>query len=311
MMGNLKSQKAVTESRPEGLLTFYLKALLKDKTAIFGMVIVVAFIGFSIIQGVLEFLSTTLSNPGLAYILLPHNPFGIDLSKKLLPPSRTYLFGTNGLGEGILSRILYAMPRDAFISVIIVFISIFIGAGLGIVAGFRGKTVDEIIMRVTDSFLAVPALILVIAISVVLNTSFTGALLGLLIVWWPVYTRFFRAETLKIKNLDYVQASKLSNISKWNLFYRYLFLNSVDPVIAYAPLDVGNVILTYSTLAFLGIGLTPPIPELGAMAANGVGALPTAWWWAMFPGLVILVIVIGFVLVGDRLQDIIANRINY
>ncbi len=311
MIGHLNSEKTVKLDRPQSLLTFYLKALIKEKTAVIGLVIIVAFLGWSLAQGILEFLSNLTSNPGLAYIMLPHDPFQINLSLKLMPPSRSYLFGTNGLGEGVLSRLLYAMPRDAMIAVIIVLVSLFIGAALGIIAGYRGKTLDEVIMRFADSFLAVPALILVIAISVVLNASFTGAVMGLLIVWWPVYTRFFRAETLKIRNLDYVQASKLNNISKWRLFYRYLFLNSVDPVIAYAPLDFGNVILTYSTLAFLGIGLTPPIPELGAMAADGVGALPTAWWWAVFPGLVILIIVIGFVLVGDRLQDIIANRIDY
>lgn len=303
--------KIAVEQKGQNFFFFYFKGLIRDKTSLVGIVIIIAFLGWSLVQGTLEFLSSLTNNPGLGYLLLPHNPFQINLSVKLLPPNREFLFGTNGLGEDILSRILYALPRDAMISIIIVVISIIIGALLGIVSGYFGKAIDEVIMRITDAFLAVPALILVVAITVILNTSFTGAIVGLLIVWWPVYARFFRAETMKIKNLDFVQASKLNNISKWTLFYRYLFLNSVDPVIAYASLDFGNVILTYATLTFLGIGLTPPIPELGEMAANGVGALPTAWWWAVFPGLIILVIVIGFVLVGDRMQDIISNRVNY
>lgn len=120
-----------------------------------------------------------------------------------------------------------------------------------------------------------------------------------------------QAQTLQVKARDYVESAKLYNVKPWALFFRYLFLNSVDPVIAYAALDFGNVILTYSTLAFLGIGITTPIPELGSMASNGLGYLPGDWWYSLFPGLAILIIVVGFVLVGDRFQDVINNRIEY
>lgn len=289
-------------------LVEYVKLLIKDPSAIIGLIIVVAFLGWSLIQGTLELLFGT---SGLGIALLPHNPFLYNLSVKLEPPSTTYLFGTNTYGEDILSRMLYAMPRDAFISVIVVLSAIIIGGVIGVISGYRGKYTDEIAMRFTDAFLSLPALILVIALSVLLNETITGVVLALVVVWWPIYARFFRAQTLKIKNLDYVKASKLNRVSFMRLFFRYLFTNSLDPVIAYAALDFGNVILTYSTLAFLGIGLEPPIPELGAMASNGVGTLPTGWWYAIFPGLAILIIVIGFVLVGDRMQDIISNRINY
>ncbi len=118
---------------------------------------------------------------------------------------------------------------------------------------------------------------LVIAISIPLKASFSSVLIGLTIVWWPTYARFFRAQTLQVKARDYVESAKLYNVKPWALFFRYLFLNSVDPVIAYAALDFGNVILTYSTLAFLGIGITTPIPELGSMASNGLGYLPGDW----------------------------------
>ena len=267
-----------------------------------------AFLGWSVIQGILEMLFGT---SGLAVALLPHNPFNYNLVVGLHGPNLTYLFGTNANGEDILSRMLYAMPRDAFISLAVVLSAVLFGGILGIIAGYRGKYTDEIIMRFTDAFLSLPALILVLALSVLFNETLSGVILALIIVWWPIYARFFRAQTLKIKNMDYVQASKLNSISFLKFFFTYLFVNSIDPVIAYAALDFGNVILTYSTLAFLGIGLEPPIPELGSMAANGVGTLPTGWWYAVFPGLAILIIVIGFVLVGDRMQDIISNRINY
>lgn len=290
---------------------FLLKMIFKDKTGFVGLVIVSLFFGWSLIEGVLQIYASVTSQPNIGIMLLPHNPFLLNLSLSEIPPSHSYLLGTDANGEDIFSRILYSLPRDALISLIVVLSAIVIGSLLGIVSGYMGKMTDEVIMRVTDAFLAVPALILVIAISVVLGGSYTGAIIGLMVVWWPVYARLFRAQTLKIKNLDFVQATKINNVSRFRLFFRYLFLNDTDPIIAYAALDFGQVILTYSVLAFLGIGLTPPIPELGSMSANGVAALPTAWWWAIFPGFAILILVIGFVLLGDRLQDIISNRINY
>ncbi len=298
----------VGSSRGSNRFTQYLKMMIKDPAAILGLIIVIAFLGWSVIQGILEML---FGQSGLAIALLPHNPFQYNLAMALHPPTHSYLFGTNTYGEDILSRMLYAMPRDAFVSILVVLSGIFFGGIIGVISGYRGKLTDDVAMRVTDAFLSLPALILVIAISVLLGETLTGLILALVLVWWPIYARFFRAETLKIKNLDYVQASKLNKVSFFRLFFKYLFINSIDPVIAYAALDFGNVILTYSTLAFLGIGLEPPIPELGSMASNGVGTLPTGWWYAIFPGLAILIIVIGFVLVGDRMQDIISNRINY
>ncbi len=292
----------------------YLKLFSRDITGLIGLIIVGFFLIWTLVQGILEWLSGVLSTPSLAYILLPSNPFQINpfmALHKPIPDKLAYIFGTNNLGESILSRILYAMPRDGLVSTVVVLSAISIGAITGIISGYHGKLLNEGIMRLTDVFLALPALVLIILISVILHASFLGALLGLMVVWWPIYTRFFRAETIKIKNLDFMKAAELNRISKTKLFFKYLFLNDIDPVIAYAALDFGNVILTYSTLAFLGIGLTPPIPELGSMASNGAGALPTAWWWAIFPGVAILVIVIGFVFVGDRLQDMISNRINY
>jgi peptide/nickel transport system permease protein len=297
-----------TSSRNSNRALQYMRLLVKDPAAIIGLVIVFVFLGWAVVQGFLELL---YGQSGPAVALLPHNPFTYNLQINLHPPDHSYIFGTNTYGEDILSRMLYAMPRDAFISVLVVLSGVLIGGLIGVISGYRGKLTDDIAMRVTDAFLSLPALILVIAISVLLGETLTGLILALVVVWWPIYARFFRAETLKIKNLDYVQASKLNKVSFFRLFFKYLFINSIDPVIAYAALDFGNVILTYSTLAFLGIGLEPPIPELGSMASSGVGTLPTGWWYAIFPGLAILIIVIGFVLVGDRMQDIISNRINY
>ena len=292
----------------------FLKLMSKDKSAIIGMVIVVAFLGWSAIQGFLEYMSSFPKYANWGYMLLPSSPYHTVLADRLLPPSTksvAFWFGTNFEGESIISRMLYAMPRDAFVSVVVVLSAIVIGAVLGISAAYRGGWLETIIMRLTDSFLAIPALILVIAISIPLRATYFGVILGLSIVWWPTYTRFFRGQVLRLKNMDFVEAAKINNVKTHNFFIKYLFLNSVDPIIAYAALDFGNVILTYSTLAFLGIGLSIPIPELGAMASNGLGYLPADWWYSFFPGIAILIIVIGFVLVGDRYQDLINNRIDY
>ncbi len=292
----------------------YLNQFIRDKSAILGIIIVGWFLIWSAIQGLLEEIASYTGDSKIGYLLLPSDPFKVSFVNSLEAPSThslALIFGTNFLGESIISRMLYSMPRDALVALVVVFSAIIIGSLLGIISGYKGGWVENIIMRLTDSFLSIPALILVIAISIPLKAGYDAVIIALSIVWWPTYARFFRGQTLKIKNMDYMQAAKINGVKKISLFVKYLFLNSIDPVIAYAALDFGNVILTYATLAFLGIGLTIPIPELGAMASNGLGYLPADWWYSVFPSVAILIIVAGFVLVGDRYQDIINNRIDY
>jgi peptide/nickel transport system permease protein len=306
--------KSAFESPNEFKRVGYLGQFIKDKSAIIGLVIAGWFLIWSFIQGMLEEIASVTSDSKIGYLLLPSNPYKVNFAASLEGPSThslAMIFGTNALGESILSRMLYSMPRDAMVALIVVFSAIIIGSLLGIISGYMGGWIENIIMRLTDSFLSIPALILVIAISIPLKAGFDAVIIALSIVWWPTYARFFRGQTLKIKNMDYMQAAKINGVKKSSIFFRYLFLNSIDPVIAYAALDFGNVILTYATLAFLGIGLTIPIPELGAMASNGLEYLPSDWWYSVFPSVIILIIVAGFVLVGDRYQDLINNRIDY
>ncbi|WP_069283485.1 MULTISPECIES: ABC transporter permease [Sulfolobaceae] len=288
-----------------------LKLIVKDPSGLLGLLIVLVFISWSLIQGIIELISQYTRNPRLGYLLLPHNPFAVNPSEALHPPNINYIMGTNGAGEDVFSRILYALPRDALVAIVVVFSSILVGGIIGIIAGYIGGVVDEVFMRITDAFLSLPPLILVIAISVPLKASYLGVILGLSLVWWPTYARLFRAQTLEVKNTDYIISTTIYKVSRFRLFYKYIFLNVIDPIIAYATLDFGNVILTYSTLAFIGIGITPPIPELGEMASNGLSGLPEAWWWPLFPGLTILLIVIGFSLLGDRIQEIIMGEVMY
>jgi peptide/nickel transport system permease protein len=288
----------------------WIRLIAKDPAGLLGLVIVTLFILWSIIQGTLELLAGYLHDPRLAYILLPHNPYAFG--PPLHPPSLTYPFGTNGNGQDILSRILYSIPYSAaYPAFIVVLSAILIGAVLGISAGYLGGWWDEVLMRITDAFLSIPAIVLAIVVAVLLKASFIGMIYSFIIVWWPIYARLFRAETLRVKAMDYVAAAQLYGVSPLRLFFKYLFINTIDPIIAYAMLDFGNVILAASILNFIGVGLQPGLPILGEMASDGLSGLPLAWWWAIFPSVTILIIALGFVLLGDRLQDIIGGRAAY
>lgn len=285
---------------------------LKSKVALIALVIIFAYYTWSIFEGLLQYAAQQIFAFKLEYEFLPYNPLQLNFTTSLLPPSPHHPFGTNYNGEDILSRILYAAPSDALISTVVVLTSIVIGGIVGMIAGYFGGTVDEILMRITDLFLALPGLILVIAVAVLLGESFTSAIIGLLIPWWATYARLFRSQTLIVKNMGYVEVSKLYGFRSFKIIFKHVAHNVIDPIIAYAALDFGNVILTYASLTFLGIGLRGVNqPEWGAMVSDGLQYLPQAWWWPLFPSLVILIIVASFVILGDRLQDVIAGRVVY
>jgi len=291
----------------------WIKLISKDPAGLLGLIIVTAFILWSIIQGTLELLASYLKDPGLGWLLLPYNPFAQNLAGAFQLPSWVHLMGTDYMGRDLLSEVLYSIPYSAaYPAFLVVLSAILIGAVLGISAGYLGGWWDEVLMRVTDAFLSIPAIILAIAISVLLKASFTGMIYSFIIVWWPIYARLFRAETLRVKAMDYIAAAQLYGVSPLRLFFKYLFINTIDPIIAYAMLDFGNVILAASILNFIGVGLQPGLPILGEMASEGVSwGFPRYWWWALFPSITILIIALGFVLLGDRLQDIIGGRAAY
>lgn len=310
---------AVVERREEEAVQsgyrFYLRFLLKDRVAAASLVIIALFTAWSLVEGILQYVGFATRHVSLGWILLPSNPIALNFAQSLRPPSLShfpaYIFGTNFSGQSILSRLLYAAPKDAFAAYIVVFSGIAIGMVVGTFAGYFGGWADEVLMRLTDAFLAFPGLVLAIALSVLMGSGFNSVLISLILIWWPTYARFFRAQALSIKSRGFIEAAKLSGQNSFMIILRHIFPNSVDPVIAYAALDFGNVILTYSTLAFLGIGIEPPYPEWGSMASDGIPYFPQDWWWSIIPGAVILVIVVCFTLIGDRLQDIIGGRITY
>ncbi len=311
MTETAKENKKDVKEEPTSGIKFYFHAIRRDKLGFLGLIIVLFFFGWSILEGALQLIGGYIHRESLGWALLPSDPLKPSLFNAFHPPalSWTYLLGANAEGESILSRIFYAMPRDALVSVVVVLLAVAVGMLIGVIAGYVGGIVDDLLMRLTDAILAFPAIILVIAVAEILKGNFNAVIVGLSLVWWPTYARLFRAQTLKIKEMDYITAAKLYSVSKVKFFFKYLVLNTIDPIIAYSALDFGNVILAYSTLAFFGIGVTVNIPELGEMASDGLSGLPLYWWWPIFPSLTILIIVLGFVLLGDRLQDIIQGRL--
>jgi len=290
--------------------SYMYRILVKDKPAFGGFIIILAFLGWSIFEGALQIVDS-VSNTNYATMVLGGNPLLLDFSHSLVPPSTSsfgLLFGTDYYGHSILLSILYAAPRDAGAGVLVVVSGIVIGMLLGTSAAYLGGWAEIVFMRLTDAFLSVPALVLAIAVSIMVGTGFASVLIALTVVWWPTYARFFRGQALSLKGRSFVAAARLCGTGFLRVMFRHIIPNSLDPIIAYAALDFGNVVLWYSSLAFIGIGVQPPIPEWGEMASAGLEYLPATWWWSFFPCVVILAIVISFTLVGDRLQDVISGR---
>ena len=296
-------------------IRFYLRQIWKDKLAFVGLVIVAGFLIWGVVEAAMQEIAILTRNASYGWLLLPSIPVlrGTITQNVPQPPNWTLagLFGTDSRGLSILSQILYAAPHDVEAAVVVVFVGISVGMLVGIGAGYFGGLVDEVLMRLTDAFLAIPGLVLAIAITVLLGSAFQSAMIALIIVWWPTYARFFRGEALALKNRSFVEAAKLSGVSSTRILFRHIFPNSIDPIIAYATLDFGTVILTFSTLAFLGIGVDYNYPEWGAMSSLGLGYLQVYWWWSIVPGLVILLVVVGFTLLGDKLQDLVGGRTTY
>jgi peptide/nickel transport system permease protein len=303
---------------------FYVRFISKDIPALVGAAMIAVFLGFGLIEGIMQTIGNLLHKPQYGYMLLPANPLAFNFANSYIPPcgwgsssscfSAKYFLGTNNEGQSILARLLYATPHDALACVLVVSVGVTIGMLVGTTAGYFGGWVDEVLMRLTDTFLALPGLILAIAIAVLLSgliDSYTAALISLLIIWWPTYARFFKGQTVAIKNRGYIEAAKLGGVNPLKILVKHIFPNAIDPVIAYATLDFGSVILIFATLAFLGVGVVFGYPEWGNEAAVGLQFFPEYWWLAIIPSLLIMAVVIAFTLVGDRLQDLIGGRTTY
>lgn len=286
-----------------------IRRLASRTSSLIGLTIVFAFYGWSLIEGLLQAAGIALHSAKIGWVLLPYNPFAVSISNSLLPPSSVHLMGTDDLGRDIWSRVLYAAPTDAVVSILVIIGGISIGSIVGYPAGYFGKGVEEVNMRVTDLFLAFPALILALTIEATLGRNVVYAIIALVVVWWPSYARLLRGETLKIKNQKFIDAALLSGQSNTSIIVRHVFRSSLNTLISYATIDLGNTILVYSILSFLGLGVPAPAPEWGTMVAAGLNYFPAQWWYSILPGIVITLIVIGSALLGDGLRDLFAGEL--
>ncbi len=233
-----------------------------------------------------------------------------ETDSMFLPPSPSHLFGTDGLGRDLFIRVLLGARISLMVGILVVALSLLIGCPLGVIAGyFRGTVVDEAIMRITDMFLALPPLLLAIAIAATLGYSLTNAMIATAISWWPWYTRLMRAQAASLRERPFVEAARGLGVGELRIVFRHILPNSLAPIIIQATMDIGSAILLTSGLSFLGLGAQPPTPEWGLMVSRGRSYLGSFWWYATFPGLAIFVTVMAFNLLGDGLRKALDPRL--
>jgi len=241
-------------------------------------------------------------------------PFPADAGSATHPvaalqaPSLHHLFGTDQVGRDVFSRVLYGARVSPLVALLVLVIACVVGIPLGVVAGYFGGVVDEVIMRITDIFLAFPSLLLSLAFAAVLPPSLTSLTIAIAITWWPWYTRLIRGQAASVAGRPYVESCRALGIPTWRILLRHVLPNAVTPLIVQVSLDVGGVILTASALSFLGLGAQDPTPDWGLMVAEGENYFTTQWWLVTYPGLAILLTALAFNLLGDGLRDVLDPR---
>ena len=256
-----------------------------------------------IIVGILLFVAA------FAPWISPHDPLVQDLSRRLLPAGTPgNLLGTDDFGRDILSRIIHGSRITLYIIGLVAVTAPAIGLAVGTIAGYFGGWIDAVLMRVTDIFLAFPRLILALALVAVLGPGIENAVLAIALTAWPPYARVARAETLTVRNSDYIAAIRLQGASSTRIIAGHVVPMCLPSVIIRVTLDMAGVILIAAGLGFLGLGVQPPLPEWGLMISSGRKYLFEQWWVATMPGLAIFIVSLGFNLLGDGLRDVLDPR---
>ncbi|WP_037077521.1 ABC transporter permease [Neorhizobium vignae] len=240
-----------------------------------------------------------------AGVLAPHDPVVGDLRNSRLLPlgSPGYLLGTDDQGRDILSRLLYGSRLTLLVVVLVAIIAAPIGLIVGTVSGYAGGWIDAVLMRITDIFLAFPKLVLALALVAALGPGIENAILAIAVTSWPPYARIARAETMTFRNSEFISAVKLMGASPFRIVLRHVMPLCISSLIVRVTLDMAGIILTAAGLGFLGLGAQPPLPEWGAMIASGRRFILDQWWVAAMPGFAILIVSLGFNLLGDGLRD--------
>ena len=243
---------------------------------------------------------------GPAIVPYPADATGaMHLAQRLQPPSAAHWFGTDEMGDDILTRTVIGTRTSLWVGLVITGVATLIGVPLGIAAGYLGGTLRLVVMRVTDVFLAVPGLVLALAIVAALGPGVLHAVLALSLVWWPGYVRLIEAKALTLRHEPYVEAARTMGAGPLWILARHILPNCLSPLLVKASMDMGLAILGVASLGFIGLGAKPPAPEWGAMVSAARSYMPDWWWYSVFPGLAIFLTVLGFNLLGDALRDLL------
>ncbi|HSM70736.1 MAG TPA: ABC transporter permease [Anaerolineales bacterium] len=283
------------ESQSARTLRHVFSVIIHDPLALISTVIIVLFI-----------LVAVFANQIAPYPL--EGAGKTNAGNSLLPPSAEHPLGTDKLGRDMLSRIIVGARPALIVPMGVVFFAILIGTPLGALAGYKGGWIDEVIMRVTDLFLAFPSLLLAMAITSALGRGLDKAAIALVVSWWPWYTRIARGVAVSLKQRYFVEAAQAVGVSDAVIILRHILPNTISPIMVQATVDLGTVILAMGGLAFLGLGTQPPLPDWGLMVSQGRELILNQWWIATYAGLAIFIVVLAFNLLGDTLRDIFDPR---
>ncbi len=278
-------------------LVSMLRLIKRDIVSLTGLVIVIVFIIIGIMAPYI------LTNPNDAWGL------SYNVSKAYLPPSFNHPFGTDEYGRDMFNRVLLGTRFSLIIAVGVVGLALLIGILIGLIAGYVGGKLGTLLMRITDMFLAFPPLLLAIALAATLGRGLTNVIIALAISWWPWYARLIFIQVNSIKTLPYVDGAKVVGLSTVGIMFRYILPNSLTAVMVQAALDMGSAVLEAAGLSFLGIGVNPPTPEWGLLVSQGWQSINRAWWISFFPGLALVIVVLGFNLLSDAVREVIDPKL--
>ena len=226
-----------------------------------------------------------------------------DLAQVLKPPSLDHPFGTDSVGRDIFTRVLYGGRIDLLFGVVTTYVPLVLGVALGAIAGYRGGWLDTVVNRLVDTVIAFPFIVLVLAIVAIFGPGLTGAYIGVFVVGWALYARLTRGEMLVMREREFILAAQTLGYPTWRIVFVHALPNVLRPSIVFSMADIVLNILLLSALSYLGLGVSPPTPEWGALVAEGQSVLLTSWWVATLPGLVIVLVGIGLSLIGDGIAD--------
>ena len=238
----------------------------------------------------------------MAPLLTPYHPDAVDVTVRLQPPSPAHWLGTDALGRDVLTRLLHGARISLTTGIVVVLVAAAVGTLLGGIAAYARGRIEELIMRLTDLVLCFPPIILALAIAAALGIGTTNTIIAMLVVWWPKFARLAHSLVIVQRSQEYVEAAMVIGFSPARILLRHIIPNAVGPLVVLVTLDVGNAIITFAGLSFLGLGVVPPTPEWGSMVAEG-RELVSQWWVATFPGIAILTVVLGFNFLGDGIRD--------